>query len=414
MDDLNVEQLRPSFLYLAAATSGSPPVLSKYPLICTCCSSLPSQLFVCVFCSFRGCIKACSRHSDTHHCSLFVHYSCKYFYFPSFHSITPVSSFPHIQEYTEGVLDSYFSSTASVLSIPRGVANLGSSCYMGSVLQSLSMIPSFVSFFLSEQHVGCILPNCVACEFDRFLQAKFYPSANLSAPVLPSSMLFKVWCTIPSFAGHAQQDSHEFFLEFLNVLHENLSDGNTPCDCVVHRLFGGELTSLVSCSMCDHEVSRQVEPFLELSLPILDTIDLCFEHFTNSEALDLKNSDFNCINCQEDAKFRKSIILSSLPEILVIQLNRFTVTSNGSVVKNFTKVDIPQQVNLNRQSYCLSSLICHRGNELHTGHYLSYLRREGFWFMADDDCVSVVDFDQAVKDTPYLLFLIKDKVNYYL
>ena len=123
--------------------------------------------------------------------------------------------------------------------------------------------------------------------------------------------------------------------------------------------------------------------------------------------------------------------------ILGICLKRYTVSPNGQPVRLNTHIDIPLEMSsphftsedagedsgneASNFKLSLQSVICHRGNSIHSGHYISIVRAgahmvgtpeephyEDMWLLHDDlalERVRPVDITAALKgESPYLLF----------
>ncbi|MCJ1351089.1 MAG: hypothetical protein MMC33_001071 [Icmadophila ericetorum] len=129
---------------------------------------------------------------------------------------------------------------------------------------------------------------------------------------------------------------------------------------------------------------------------------------------------------------------SSKRPVLGICLKRYSMLPNGQAVRRGTKVDIPLEIGLphfihddnmsddgaafGNFKLSLQSVVCHRGNSVDQGHYVSLVRgqapnavdgeQEAFpmdsWMLFDDlarERIRYVDIKQALMDeSPYLLF----------
>ena len=111
-----------------------------------------------------------------------------------------------------------------------------------------------------------------------------------------------------------------------------------------------------------------------------------------------KNSKF-----KEYILIYNSLILSTLPDILIIQLKRFKVIGE-QCKKLFYYVSLPFDLNLNfllynkyeysnnnSTIYKLKSMIIHVGSGLQQGHYYSIVKNEldNKWYKLDDEYVVV-------------------------
>lgn len=133
---------------------------------------------------------------------------------------------------------------------PPGIVNMGSTCFMSSVLQLLMVSPSLVRFFeISECFVvKCKIEEdkdrsknmkCIFCELQKIflknhstgstssMSSKGSGSCKKSkpdsgSPLVPSSLLFAVWSYARHLASYEQQDAHEFLLALLDGLGAHL------------------------------------------------------------------------------------------------------------------------------------------------------------------------------------------------
>ena len=131
---------------------------------------------------------------------------------------------------------------------------------------------------------------------------------------------------------------------------------------------------------------------------------------------------------------------SSKRPVLGICLKRYSFTSRGKAIRLNTQIDIPVEIGLphfiqddhmedvgplyGNFKLLLQSIVCHRGNSVSSGHYISLVRSTNaganttagsseaenarYWMRLDDLAskrITLVDIEQALKEeTPYLLF----------
>merc|ERR1719509_677346 len=180
-----------------------------------------------------------------------------------------------------------------------GLKNLGNTCFMNSVLQSLSNIEEFCNVIttlpsLNEQKPkskesrkngvketklesdGIILTD----ELKKVLMA--LKDGDEKSAISPDSLFQAIWKVVPRFRGYQQQDAHEFLRYMLDRLHTellHLLPGNikdfeisrpthrSKSQSLVTSVFGGTLQSEVTCLNC-RTASKKHDPFLDLSIDI--------------------------------------------------------------------------------------------------------------------------------------------------
>ncbi|GAO46557.1 hypothetical protein G7K_0787-t1 [Saitoella complicata NRRL Y-17804] len=319
----------------------------------------------------------------------------------------------------------------------RGIQNLGATCFMSVVLQSLIHNPLIRNYFLSERHSKrmCGRTHCVCCAMDAIV-SEFFSSATEDIQSFgPSSFLATMWQSSTELAGYAQHDAHEFLVTLLNQIHLHTPTHTNKghCHCIVHQTFGGVLNNQITCGNCGN-VSVARDPMMDLSLsiasngvPTIDgegvTLRDCLERFMGNEKL---GAEHRCEKCgaQESTK---QMSIKKLPPVLGVQLKRFEHSSLSSG-KVDTYVRFPIQLDmlpyttrahnspehpLDPESgmYDLFSVVCHVG-QLNTGHYRNFARSGDNWFLFDDHMVTAATEGQVTKSQAYLLFYVKRRLEF--
>ncbi|XP_066524523.1 ubiquitin carboxyl-terminal hydrolase 3 [Hoplias malabaricus] len=348
-----------------------------------------------------------------------------------------------------------------------GLRNLGNTCFMNAILQSLSNIPDFSSYFKDLPAVA-LRSGKTAGRRTYHTRSQGDSSVSLveelrktlcslwqenQTAFSPDALFYVIWKIMPSFRGYQQQDAHEFLRYMLDHLHRelqgsknglpgpslipdrpDLTSDNKCCingtPTVVTSVFGGVLQNEVNCLICGTE-SKKFDPFLDLSLDIPSqfrvkrtkdqepgpTCNLhnCLLSFTDLEELD-ETELYMCHKCKKRQKSTKKFWVQKLPKVLCLHLKRFHWTA---FLRNKvdTYVDFPLR-GLDMKRYllepenslpgsCLYDLVAvvvHHGSGVGSGHYTAYGHHEGRWYHFNDSTVTLVSEETVAKAKAYILF----------
>lgn len=180
----------------------------------------------------------------------------------------------------------------------KGLMNLGNTCFFNSVMQNLVGVSMLREHFSQEPSMP---EGVLKGALRKFFQEMDPPAdSGTAAPdgaltrtlhslsfggsvgnaVSPRGLFSAICTKAPRFKGFQQQDSHELLrclLDGLHVEEENIRKAAEPesngsaqkkvPETFVEHMFGGQLSSTVSCCECGHS-SVVYEPYLDLSLPI--------------------------------------------------------------------------------------------------------------------------------------------------
>eukprot|EP01039_Chlorochromonas_danica_P006457 gene6457-7121_t len=339
-------------------------------------------------------------------------------------------------------LSSYQGNTLSLdgaAAAPRGLINMGATCFINSSLQVLCSFWPFAhaKAFLKHKQL-CASDNacskigddaskadrkkCIACEFHQVAQALWSPSDR--SPLIPSDLLYSFWKTVDYMAGYVQQDAHEFLIAFLNCLESCLDNPQEKDNDSFSSIYSGVVQSTLHCACCSYS-SVKKEQFIDLSLSMdsstlpTDTLEAsegsseceislhdCLGYFTISEQLSQK---MFCPKCNADQLFQKQLSIFQSPDLLILHLKRFDFMRQKKI-NDFVRFPIDgldlsafrtstleaenDQDPSDSDLYNLQGLVCHSGS-LHQGHYISYVRKEdgqggSSWLRCDDERISFV------------------------
>lgn len=307
----------------------------------------------------------------------------------------------------------------------RGLFNLGNTCFMNSILQTMLHNGPLRRFFLASPHrpphcaSQCARSRsgeaCIACEMDA-LFCRIYDGQT--TPVATHRMLEALWRFSRDLAGYEQQDAHELFVALRNALHADLGGTMYNCQCIVHRIFSGVLQSDLTCIECG-AVAETLDPFLDVSLDIPAGaaplhLNECLGRFTGAEQL--PPGSFTCTSCHRSGgEVSKQLTIRSNPLVLSIHLKRFE--HGQAVTKIDTRVIFEERLSLAPYmspaatvpelaaslQYDLFAVVSHVGS-LDSGHYTCFVRRQNDWFWIDDAAVIACTRADVFASNAYMLF----------
>jgi hypothetical protein len=208
---------------------------------------------------------------------------------------------------------------------------------------------------------------------------------------------------------YQQEDAHEFMRALLSNLVMNGHNRQ------LSSLFDGLLESSVTCQTCGR-ASLTRDRYMDLSVDINDvdikTLDDALFEFTKDELLTEDNAVF-CQKCRQKRSVTKGLRLATAPSILVCHLKRFAFNDYGRLVRLHKRIDFPQQLeigdymsNLNKARpppYDLVGVLVHQGQTCASGHYLSFVKKNGEWFKCNDSEVTKVDESTVMMQQAYIL-----------
>lgn len=274
----------------------------RFMSVCETCQSPESTSIVCLECPYVGCIShftqvhtASTRHSLGTDLAigcegLLYCGSCKnYVYNDQFEEvrlrkIQQFLALGVIEDIPSGALSRSHDSNSvasqivenkaalppyQATSALRGFYNMGATCFMSVIFQSLIHNPLVRNFYLAGGHekglrCGNAVPNnsnslgirrdgesergtadgtpevqnpsssCLACALDDVF-AEFYSSSSV-AGFGPTNLLTASWRVKKSLAGYSEQDAHEFLQMVLNELHATHYDSQVLADGTARHL----------------------------------------------------------------------------------------------------------------------------------------------------------------------------------
>lgn len=272
----------------------------------------------------------------------------------------------------------------------QGFSNLGNTCYMNAILQSLFSLPSFSNDMLKQSIPWKKLPvNALLRRFAHLMVKK-----DVACPETKKDLLRKVKNAISStaerFSGNVQNDAHEFLSQCLDQLKDDVEKMNRSlmndaaaasssspdnaaeaaaakaepgdeadtsriytCPVAVNMEF--EVQHTITCKCCGESVTKR-EQFNDLSIDlprrkktlplrsIQDSLDLFFR---------MEEIEYSCEKCSGKSA-TVTHKFSRLPRVLILHLKRYSFNAQLSLNSKLgQQVLIPRYLTL--LSHCTES-----------------------------------------------------------
>ncbi|CDR96396.1 ubiquitin carboxyl-terminal hydrolase family protein, putative [Babesia bigemina] len=287
---------------------------------------------------------------------------------------------------------------------PRGIRNLGNTCYYNSLLQALFHTRSFVKglFDLSSS-------NTTVAVYQRLFRKLLKRGKKPFDPNPGYKLLPAAWRQ-----NSEQQDVTEVLSHLLESLDESLE--------LWRRLFAGMVVRRIKCLHCGNmSDNREIVMDFTFTVDNMSSIQAMFDDFCKIENLRGGNR-YLCAKCDAHRRADMWNVIASPPAHLMVVLSRHMWSpvaalqgSSGGASKLLNHVHVDEQLRICEFDYTLYGTIFHSGTGASSGHYY-FVGRDSEapsnWHVCDDSqvrpataaTVNEISKDRGNSHVPYVVF----------
>ena len=316
---------------------------------------------------------------------------------------------------------------------PRGLMNIGNTCYINTVIQCLGFCHAFVRLMLTDENKIVKNEKSILWQLCKLYKDSCHSSTPISTTSLVKVLHTKMNVYINVFE---QNDINEFLNIFLDKLNDEISgmyderpksyDDSSLYDQQRRKMdiswenhhkksyselipmFYGQMISQIVCGNCkaihhNHEVIMNIMVSVNEKKNKENLQQLVDNHLSDEYVDD----GWMCDNCKKTHKSTRSFRLWRIPSILVITVKRF----NKHLEKINTCIDVPMYLDIDKHSipqcskYVLRSIAFHTGNGLiFGGHYYALGLDDNNWTLMDDETVTISDTTPVDIGKGYVFF----------
>jgi len=280
-----------------------------------------------------------------------------------------------------------------------GLANVGLSCFLNSVLNCLYFLPPLYHSFSTFNQAKLTGLTVLICRF-----VQIYGRWGI-----PEKLLVDIRECFPEFQDTAMKSVYGFLLSVLQLLREESFQLPTPvAGLSISDIFNLSVEATRTCSVCQACVSSPMQlQFLSLTLsPSHGDLSLlsCLQGFL-AEERDTEANTHLCRRCECEQIHILRRRITHLGAALVIYLQRYNSADPEA------QVTVPASLDLSKclpgaGEYSLSSAIRHSGS-LEWGHYTCCAKAGNGWMHFNDSCAQFVDFPQDFFNSSTLFVYVR-------
>ena len=338
----------------------------------------------------------------------------------------------------------------------KGLDNIGSTCYMNTVLQCLLHVNELICYFLNEYPRDCKFLNeknndastqgnisKVFYELIKNVYPQQEESSNISDSVSPENFQKTIGDYNPQFKNLEANDSKDLILYLMQSMHSELNynsknkaiqgipnqydRGNTfhyfinsydiQNYSIISAIFYGTCENITKCTACQKNLYN-FQKFEFISFGMINYVGKEFNiynGFEDNQKIQKLTGDnqFYCNNCKKlnDAETYSKIIVP--PNKLLINID---YGKNKKYIPN--KISFDEEIDITKYvifdfgtkiKYRLIGVCTHFGESGLYGHYAAFCKnlKDEKWYNFNDSMVVETDKSNIYSGTPYLLLYEK-------
>ena len=236
-----------------------------------------------------------------------------------------------------------------------GLKNLGNICYLISVIQQLFMIPQFRFLIMNiddkkeKIKTEYLEDDNILHQLQRMFTYLLFSNFGV---FIPKDFVYSIKeKNNEQMMTNMQKDSQEFFSDFCEKIEESIK--NTNQKYLIQNLFLGKFCYVTKCPNCNN-LSFRYDEFNCITLEVKDIKNIyeSLNNYISPEKID----DYTCGNCNKKVTLSKRSLISELPNILIIHLQRILMNyEDNRIEKINSRFEFPKKLNL--KNYCAENIL---------------------------------------------------------